>query len=495
MSLIASRFYGVNSADEEWRLGLKKLWKSNNYFPRCSIESLFETNTIKILTEEEKESLSDSLIVFGVLKEPNEFQNNPVLSDRWKKIKRDVVLKISFPSIQNFSPLHGQASKEDFEQFVSQTVSKNEFLSAVDQMDAEIKMYQIATDLISDFVSPCLIACYGAWQCTYDEIKLNSDSSPVMQKFLAGCEEIYKSSQFRYPVRSLRLQPNDPLKFLLLEKSNGRAFSDFLLGRNNLVIEEDALISILFQIIYTIHVCAERGIRHGDLHDGNIFIDEVENKSAVFNFYLYTPNSQLEFAAVPTNGFIAKIFDWDFGSVSMTPHAQRSSLHWPKPFRNRVSDFLCDKTSACNYNAKADVAKILGNVYQTFQREDYPFRQKYKRVQEFLERHVNAAILKQRNICKGSLNIDLDCKVVETDKSCVTAWEIPDCLMHTTYEILHDSVLFKNLWHNHKTYSPKAPFIFGNWPNEIERKKIFEFASKNWDVYHQEKLKMIGLLK
>ena len=65
------------------------------------------------------------------------------------------------------------------------------------------------------------------------------------------------------------------------------------------------LISILFQIFYTLHVFSNNRLRHNDLHFGNIF---VENTTADYFEYVIDANTTYR---VPTFGKCAKIYDFD----------------------------------------------------------------------------------------------------------------------------------------------------------------------------------------
>ena len=68
---------------------------------------------------------------------------------------------------------------------------------------------------------------------------------------------------------------------------------------------------ILFQIIYTLKCFDLVGIKHNDLHFGNIFIEENENYSRnTYNTY-YIDNKQYN---IPNIKYTVKIYDFDFAS-------------------------------------------------------------------------------------------------------------------------------------------------------------------------------------
>lgn len=91
----------------------------------------------------------------------------------------------------------------------------------------------------------------------------------------------------------------------ILEKGKGLKFQDWIKTEHQFISWK----SVLFQIIWTIAVFGEYGLVHNDLHEGNIFIEPLENPIICIYFI-----SATEYFVIPINYFV-KIYDFDRSTI------------------------------------------------------------------------------------------------------------------------------------------------------------------------------------
>jgi hypothetical protein len=128
---------------------------------------------------------------------------------------------------------------------------------------------------------------------------------------------------------------------LFLEEIKYLTFLNYLHKKESLNFEE--VLSILFQIYYTL-ICFNRfNLRHNDLHFNNILLEELSEYTEI---YFEVP--EIGIVKIKTK-FIVKIYDYD-----------RSSALYPGIDRNTLLDVLyCNYVGSCNkLNSKYDTYKV-----------------------------------------------------------------------------------------------------------------------------------------
>ncbi len=585
-------FYGGNnSADAEWRLGLRNVWKTSPLH-QCNLFDLFEPSTLKVLSSKEKHSESTSIIMFGTMLPPVNYRKDVDFLARWKKLKCDVAIKVSFPDLE--ATVERKLKKDDeFIQFPSNSVSMEDLKKGLPKEVAEIKLYEYLTLLLEDHITPNLMAFYGVWNCTIGELqnqnfgkfdsrpfyasdqdverkerdidarktrivelqkvidqginvdlftdtitnekkqiaKLEKDVAELKKRvepdrvfaknrnytssekdrdsvtaFFDEIANIYENQPY-YPVDVFPL--DDRITFTVLEKGRGSQLTSLINNLDN-EISEVQLLSVVFQTLYTIAVLSERGVRHGDLHIGNVFVDFIRNETSLA-YYWYRDAVDLQFAQFTTSGVLVKLFDWDFGSIASVPFQPKSSLHWPKEeIRNKKADSNCDRLSSCNYNPKADAFTFLASLYDQIKDID-----KYSRVAAFIKRHINESLLTltiredfntnvggfPSRLCDGPIQkvessslSSTSCTLNVVQKKCEKAWIPEDCIVSSITSMLFDPV-FANYWKSAKDNVPSTPFVYGNWPSAEERTRILTLIADKFGKDHRKRLENLGLLQ
>lgn len=230
-------------------------------------------------------------------------------------------------------------------------------------------------------------------------------------------------------LRKLRIQLGPTVGLLATERIRGppvyQAIRDQTLSAND-------LLSVIFQIVHAIGTLALAGIRHADLHSGNVLISQGPRST------VYKANLGKElYWSVPSKA-LAKIFDWDFGDL-----ASDSA-------RNPKAAETCKQFDTCNTNPKADLYTFLSSVWQKCR-----YRRKYTSIAELIERWIDPILLEagqkdglfeqrrgfQKRLCYGP--IASQCPALITQKDCSGPWEPPDCLIATPGQMLADPVFSK----------------------------------------------------
>jgi hypothetical protein len=267
------------------------------------------TLNIKVLTTNEKDSASDSIIIFGDMK----LNNSPL------------AFKIVFPSLLPF----------------------------LNSLDVEQQIYANVTRyMLNNRHSPHLTACIGVVKpCNITEFERNLTQRQ---------KENFRTNKSR--INSRRYDLTKP-SILILSRSGGLTLHDYL--TNGIYIDAGkpnpnqvslgSKFNMLFQILYTLR-CFERvGLSHNDLHAKNIFVDKLHQPQ---ERTYYIDDSNLD---ISLHGWVktfikydTKIFDFD-----------RGSIRHKNVDRNFTLDMqYCSSFDQCNqYSFKRDLAAILLSFY------------------------------------------------------------------------------------------------------------------------------------
>ena len=126
--------------------------------------------------------------------------------------------------------------------------------------------------------------------------------------------------------------------YLYLEMNKGKTFDKFLRTEK---VELNDLLSILFQLLYTLSVFNNILLSHNDLHSRNILI---ENKYINYNYKINNKIYMLK------SRYLVKVFDFD-----------NSSIYDENICRNIKLDYqnLCKDENICNVYNNADLYLVL----------------------------------------------------------------------------------------------------------------------------------------
>jgi len=144
-----------------------------------------------------------------------------------------------------------------------------------------------------------------------------------------------------------------PLIILEIEQAKGQTFDEWMPSAS-----ADELRAAIFQVLWTLHVIGQIGLRHGDLHTANIFVKPRRGP----NRMAYRLGK--DWFALKTNVFV-QIFDWDFGGI-YEPSFGFVAID------NAKSSKTCSQYSTCGRNLKADLYTFLDHLpVKEFQAKGY----------------------------------------------------------------------------------------------------------------------------
>ena len=253
-------------------------------------------------------------------------------------------------SASNTVILVGKLKYPPYEQVimkVSQAVDKD----AIDNsLYVELEIYtQIINKLYFERITPHVTPYLGTFRC--NDFLRSLDILPPTQ-----IRQI--KSQWNYITQGNAINYMEPniftANFVVLQMNKGTTLKEFIKTAT-----QPELTSILFQVIYTLHCFAKVGLRHNDLHLGNILI-ETDYPVKTISYFL-DPDTVYK---VPTNGVFAKIYDFDRGYTS------GSTTNFLLE-----NDGFCQNYGTCNVeNPFFDIFSLITNIYfNTLQLKQYGF--------------------------------------------------------------------------------------------------------------------------
>lgn len=441
--------------------------------------------------------MSDALIAMGVLREPHvlpatETSKRALLRQSWNSIKCDVVLKMSFPKLYKRMP----RSKEP----------KIEALQK-DGLECEIDIYNFVSQLVVERVSPNFVLGLAYWQCPNLSNLVAKLDQKERKTIKTSAKNIAKENR-----KDLDWN-NMPVNMLLLERGRGADLHE-LLDQN---INEQAVLSILFQVLYTLNVLNRRNIRHADLHIGNIFVDILSTTEPP-TFLTYVLSDGVTFYRVPTYNLIAKIYDWDWGGVYGYSEKEKFADEfvindaWPAPSRPTINAFslyknYCDTASTCGKNSKADAFTFLINLHTRL--NDMPDKAKYSKAISFIEQQIDADLMdmsvkhqseetkkweqsafekaggSEYRLCQGVFQIDPnDPEKLTVGTKCIGPWEPNDSIMSSIDTMIRSS--FWNPWRRTKeeivTLNDANMHIYGDWTSREQRDALLQSLENQCSV-------------
>ena len=178
--------------------------------------------------------------------------------------------------------------------------------------------------------------------------------------------------------------------------------------------------SIIFQVAHALAMLDLGGIRHADLHIGNVLLEPRGGAT----LYKFRAARGMRYFSVPTP-YLVKIFDWDQGDLvgAPNPYTQQS----------------CDVLDGCGPNVKADLYTFLSNFW---------YETRLRPVRRFIEQLIDPLLLEaglpdglfeQRDgfmhrLCRGPIADRCPARV--TNQECQGKWWPADCLLATPAQIM-----------------------------------------------------------
>lgn len=520
-ALVDGKAYVVKNSDtgpldQLRQLGVWLTWQEDDVNPRtCTLEDLFENDGLaKVLSNVEKGSASNTIIVTGTLRPPPALRSDKAYVKWWNVTPhRPSIVKVSFPALGEKSRhkklLHIEQSMYEKTLPIDQIEEElGKYRSSSNSLATEVSVYRHTNQLLAQNVTPNLVAMYGEWICTASDIVDPAIIAQRANKNVELTEQLVKASKVLYKNAGSKFSASIPVQTLVLEKAQGRSLMERI---NAQEFREEQLFAVLFQVIYTLHVLTRRGIRHGDLHPGNILVDfrpsQIDTKLAYFPFEYgrddntWDGNLPQEFFEVPTGGYIAKLFDWDWGGVYEIAHtADKSGVAWPDQLEvNFTALSGCKYYSACGTNNKADVYTLLSSLHSMASTQRF-----YPGVIDFIESVVNrdlltfaphwktmggypyrlcdgvmvkkqTAVINRDASCEDGVSIDRAIRFQLVKKgTCSGPWIPDDCVVQSPFNMLFNKRMYKRFSRRYPKVQPTTRHIYGDWPNVATRTTILE---------------------
>ena len=248
-----------------------------------------------------KESASNSVILFGLVA--------PRASEkRWGASGENVILKVTWAA---WDPLWNS-------------------------LKVELAIYQnVITSLVNNRHTPNLIAYLGYPPC----------NGVTLAQFETGWKGVTKG-EFEDEMNKIdddEFQKDAGFRVLVLEKSGGITMN-YWIGRDGASRTLREVLAVFFQLFYTLLCFTHIGLRHNDLHYGNIFIEDMGREVTLY--FARGPDSYVELKT----RWIPKIYDWDRGSI----------LHPAVPRNLDLDMNYCQDYGQCaDWNPKADAYQVL----------------------------------------------------------------------------------------------------------------------------------------
>lgn len=270
----------------------------------CDLRSIFDdVSSIKVLTSDEKASVSETIILLGKFKIPivfSTFQGNT-----------QIAVKISFESLTDDNSL-----------------------------EIERQSYRDVTNpLLMNGNTPHVMLYVGALKCSnFNKIDIGESNS---KKFIKEMNKISASNQYDM----------SQMWMLVLEQGTGKPLVSF--AKQSLGID-DFWYPILFQIIYTLYCFQLVGFSQNDLHPGNLWVDELDEPQ----LFVYQATRNYMWA-IETK-YVVKFFDFDRAAKSATKY---NGVEWTN---KKLNMGLCASSGQCNgYQQFFDAFNILYNLYNS----------------------------------------------------------------------------------------------------------------------------------
>jgi hypothetical protein len=295
-----------------WRIGISDLISTS----KCSFQDYIKN--INIFSSSDKSSKSDSIIMSGLI--------NPSATDRIFSLGgSNIIIKTTFHVRNSYN----------------------------NSLVVENAIYEnIITRFVNENYSPNVMSYLGTTNCNSSEIS-KSLHRTELEKYNQEIDKIEETEELEvedddddndYPKYDISKNSTN----IFLEKASGQTLTNWV----NSTLSEPDILAVCFQITYTLMCFGNIGLRHNDLHPGNIFIEDMGRPITLYFNKSRENNEYIEL----TTRYIPKIYDFDRGSI----------IHPAVP-RNITLDIeYCSDFGTCNYfNNKYDMFTFI-NILHTY---------------------------------------------------------------------------------------------------------------------------------
>jgi hypothetical protein len=281
---------------EEYLLKSIRKWRENvvswldERKGACDLAQIMKN--IYVYSSKDKSSASGTIIMRGLIM--------PTNADTVRGVESNVIIKTSYPTLEPFN----------------------------NTLEVEKAIYEnIITKLVNDRNTPGVISYLGNLVCD------NDPKLPAREMNKYRREQQMIEDREEYDV-------NDAPSLLVLERSTGIQLKDFFTPETT----AKDLAPIIFIVVYTLWCFANLGLKHNDLHFGNIFVEDVGKEITLF-FRI----GQDKIIKVKTR-YIPKIYDFDRGSIR----------YFGVPRNIGLDMMYCEDYGTCNgINPKYDLYTFL----------------------------------------------------------------------------------------------------------------------------------------
>jgi hypothetical protein len=353
-----------------WRASLRPFVEPVPRLRECKTDMFSEVQVLGL----EKGSASPTVILLGRLRGPTGLC--AVEYHYWQSCKQEVAAKLIFvgPQTAEFAALQ-----------------------------AELQIYKQLNRLAFEGYTPHFILYIDNWRCSVADLKVGF---PTAWRKLAPI------------VAKHRLMTATQVEVLVLERGEQPLY-DWLKSH---ALSDADLLAIIFQLVYTLAVMDKVGLRHGDLHFGNILVDRLPQPVTT----TYLPDPQGKVCYKVTSRWLAKIYDWDHGGI-YEPALGFTAV------TNELTKEACWLYSACDRNIKADLYMLLGQTYEWVDRGSA--------LKAIIESLIHDKLLEigplqgsdklRWRLCGGLLTNECRPRKVGTqcDQRQKRGWKPPDCLV------------------------------------------------------------------
>ncbi len=214
-------------------------------------------------------------------------------------------------------------------------------------------------------------------------------SNPALNTFVEQCAKTLNTSQNDLNQKLF----HSNYGFIMTKAVDGGSFHEFMFDILKSDFSDDDiyyLSEVIYQIFFTLHVFASRGMNHNDIHLGNALIDKKKLPyETEFSLYV-TPDKQVRCIS---SKFIPRIFDFDRATTSQKP--------------NKMEQNLENSGQSNRFNSRRDFIKFscyllrnIGGSIDTFQKNNKKNQIKLKNMYNWI---INSITVKNKNYSLGKV--------------------------------------------------------------------------------------------
>lgn len=319
----------------------------------CDLSVLFKD--IKILPKNSASDTTQAIVDLNVNRRPMseypDFFIKFLQSLKWRSKYYNV------PEFTLFIKMHPTMYKTNY---------KGEKIKVNAHMLYEIGLYKYLSEtIIQDRCSPNIMQYISHFECPNGVSTMKNSIDEYAVDTVAQWETM-AASQYR-------TLGND-VHMLVVESGSGKSLSALLKEEIILPDQMRDLQNIVFQVMYTLHQMYLIGVKHNDLHIGNVWIRTL-NKPIDIHYYHKNPTNDDQYAHVHIRTkYVVKLYDFDRSTFYYklgTPETGTTVNPWLLS-----KEYLCDQVGICNYEDQLyDLYRFSSNFITSVQyaaRKQYP---------------------------------------------------------------------------------------------------------------------------